>query len=383
MRIALLPEYFYPYIGGGENWFKQIGTGLAKRGHEVTVYCFPMAGAKPTERMNGMRVARVGVFELERWQPYLKRIISHALSFFSHPVYLARWDVVIGQGSAMLALFPVLWAKRTRTFCVVHDIYGLTQSIQDKGLVKGLLRYMFVEWLLHRLPFTAWIAVSEATKAKLERLGVPACRISLIRNGVSLPSTKPRQGKRNVIIYIGRLVKHKHVEDFVHALSMLESKSDWKAKIVGDGEQLSELQTLTIELGLQSKVAFLGRIAEEEKWNLLFSAACLVLPSTAEGWGVVLTEAAAAMTPSLAYAVPGVNEQAKLIPSISVVPPRRYDQLAEKINYLINHPDEIKRLGQLGVEAASNFTWDISVKQLELLLNQTMKNGRSRCSVGR
>ena len=37
MRIALIPEYFYPYIGGGENWFREIGSGLAKRGHEIVV----------------------------------------------------------------------------------------------------------------------------------------------------------------------------------------------------------------------------------------------------------------------------------------------------------------------------------------------------------
>ncbi len=369
MRIALVPEYFYPYIGGGENWFKEIGSGLAKRGHEIHVFCFPMAGTPGTEHMNGMLVTRVGVFAIERWQPYLKRIVSHLLSFFSHPVYSRRWDAVVGQGSALLAVFPIFWAKRTPIFCVVHDIYGLPQSIQDKRLVKGVLRYVFVERLLHKLPFTAWIAVSETTKAKLEKLGVPEARIFVVRNGVSLPdrTTRP-EGVRKSIVYIGRLVKHKHVEDLIQALSLIDPDLEWRAKIAGDGEERAELEALAAKLGLESKIEFLGRISEEKKWSLLFSAICFVLPSMAEGWGVVLTEAAAAGTPSVAYDVPGVREQMKSIPSIFITQPRRVHELATKISYLISHPDEVERLGRLGREAAGDFTWKVSTKRLESLL---------------
>jgi glycosyltransferase involved in cell wall biosynthesis len=373
MKIALLPEYFYPYVGGGENWFKEIGSCLAKRGHKVTVFCFPMAGVKRREQRDGMLVRRVGVFAIEKWQPYLKRSISHIVSFISHPIYAERWDAVIGQGSALLALYPMLRAKHIRTFCVVHDIYGLKQSIQDKGLVKGLARHLFVERLLHRLPFTGWIAVSDTTKAKLEKLGVPRERINVIRNGVNLPSKKARKRiQRNSIVYIGRLVKHKHTEDLIKALSMLRTKKKWKAKIAGDGEQLAELQTLTNRLGLQLRVEFLGWIEDEEKWNLLFSAICLVLPSMAEGWGVVLTEAAASGAPSVAYDLPAVREQASLIPSIIVVKPRRSDELAARIDHLIEHHLESERLGRLGKESARNFTWETSARQLESLLNQRL-----------
>ena len=372
MKIALLPEYFYPYIGGGENWFKEIGSGLAKRGHDVAVFCFPMEGAKRTEHRDGMVVTRVGFFPMSRWQPYLKRIISHLASFISHPVYLDHWDAVIGQGSAMLALYPILWAKRTSTFCVVHDIYGLTQSIQDKGLVKGVLRHLFVERLLHRLSFTAWIAVSETTKAKLEKLGVPPERISVIRNGVNFPNLGVKNRRRDSIIYVGRLVKHKHVEDLIYALAKLDPVDTWNAKIVGGGEQLVDLQTLVRKLGLQSRVQFLGPVSEEEKWRLLLCARCLVLPSTAEGWGVVLTEAAAAGLPAIAYDVPGVREQARLIPSISVVSPRRLDELATRISYFISHPAEAERLGRLGEDTATKFTWEIAAEKTETLV---MKKG--------
>jgi len=375
MKIALLPEYFYPYIGGGENWFREIGSGLVKRGHEIAVFCFPMAGVARSERMDGMLVTRVGVFAIERWQPYLKRIVSHVLSFFSHPVYLRRWDAVIGQGSALLAVFPVLWARRTRIFCVVHDIYGLSESIQDKGLMKGLLRYVFVEQLLHKLPFTGWIAVSETTESKLEKFGVSKERIFVVRNGAKPPDQRTRtKGGRNSIVYIGRLVKHKHVEDLISALSRLDPNLEWKARIAGDGEERSELEALATKLGLQSRIEFLGWISEEEKWDLLFSASCLILPSIAEGWGVVLTEAACAGVPAIAYDVPAVREQAKYIPSVSVVPPREVGKMAEKILYIIRHPAEAERIGRAGQRAAEKFTWQAAVEELESQLTTEIQS---------
>jgi len=86
MRIALLPEYFYPYMGGGEEWFRYVGLGLANLGHSVEVFAFPMSGAPSTETMGAVRVTRAGMFVIDKWQPYFKRAISHVLTFFFHPI---------------------------------------------------------------------------------------------------------------------------------------------------------------------------------------------------------------------------------------------------------------------------------------------------------
>jgi glycosyltransferase involved in cell wall biosynthesis len=369
LRIAFVPEYFYPYTGGGENWFREIGSGLAKTGHDVTVFAFPMVGVPQRELIDGVPVIRVGFFKIESWQPYLKRVISHLVSFFHHPVYRHNSDVVVGQGSALLAVFPILWATGTPMVCVVHDLYGLHQSIRDKGLIKGVARYFAVERILHKMPFAAWIAVSESTKAKLRALGVPASKIIIVRNGVNQPL---RSGEgpedRKVILFLGRLVKHKHPEDFLNAISLIKADIPWTAKIAGDGELLPKLRELAGELGLEDKVQFTGRVSEEEKWKLLRSSLCLVLPSAAEGWGVVLTEAAATGTPSVAYDIPGVREQAKIVPSIRLVKLRDVGALAAWIQKLLEDPRLRKSLGEEGAIAASHLTWDGSAEHAEKIL---------------
>jgi len=369
LRIAFVPEYFYPYTGGGENWFREIVSALAKRGHDVVVFAFPMAGAPRRELIDGIPVTRVGFFKIESWQPYLKRIVSHLASFFRHPVYYRNSNVVVGQGSALLAVFPVLWASRTPMVCVVHDLYGLNQSIRDKGLIKGLARYFAVERILNKMPFAAWIAVSESTKAKLRSLGVPASKIIIVRNGVNQPPKSSQDpADRKVILFLGRLVKHKHPEDFLNAISLVKTDIPWAAKIVGDGELLPELRELARELGLEDRVQFTGKVSEEEKWRLLRSSICLVLPSTAEGWGVVLTEAAAAGTPSVTYDIPGTREQAEIVPSIRLVKPRDVRALAAWIQKLVEDSELRKSLGKEGMKTAMRLTWDASAEQTERLL---------------
>jgi len=356
-------------MGGGEEWFRHIGSGLAGLGHSVEVFAFPMRDAPSTEIMGGVRVTRAGMFVINKWQPYFKRAISHALTFFFHPIRNSKCDVAIGQGSALLGAFPLLWARHIPTVCVVHDIYGLHASVRDKGLPKGLARYLTVERVLHKMPFAAWIAVSESTKAKLRSLGVPTSKIIIVRNGVDQPATSSRvDANRKLILFLGRLVKHKHPEDFLRALSLVKTDETWTAKIAGEGELLPELRALAKDLGLESKVQFTGRVSEAEKWRLLQSSTCLVLPSTAEGWGVVLTEAAVTGTPSVAYEIPGVREQAGIVPSIRLVKSRDVGALAAWIQKLLEDPELRISLGKEGRIAASRLTWDASVEKTEELL---------------
>jgi glycosyltransferase involved in cell wall biosynthesis len=55
-------------------------------------------------------------------------------------------------------------------------------------------------------------------------------------------------------------------------------------------------------------VQFLGRISESEKIERIARAHVLILTSVREGWGLVVTEAAAVGTPVIAYDVAGLRD---------------------------------------------------------------------------
>ncbi len=53
---------------------------------------------------------------------------------------------------------------------------------------------------------------------------------------------------------------------------------------------------------------FAGRVSEAQKHRLLCAAWLLLHPSAVEGWGLVVTEAAARETPAIAFDVPGLRD---------------------------------------------------------------------------
>jgi len=61
--------------------------------------------------------------------------------------------------------------------------------------------------------------------------------------------------------------------------------------IVGDGELRPDLERLVEARGIASNVKFLGRVTDEQKQQLLEETRCLLMPSRAEGFGLVYLEA--------------------------------------------------------------------------------------------
>jgi len=365
-RFLFLPEYFYPYIGGGENWFLQIGRQLARRGHRVVVYALSMPGVPREEVLDGLSIRRFGYpFVISGWQPYLERFLTHIMLLFKLLLLREKFDLVLGQGSPLLfgRLYSAIY--KVPIVPVVHDVYSLEFSTASKGTVKGLARHVLIDRLLPKLGFDLWVAVSKTTARKLGQLGVAQEKVKVVYNGINPNEyTLPAKRSGRHLCYIGRLVEHKHVEDLIDAFTRLQRKFPaLELVIVGDGDQRESLEAKVKEARLRG-VVFTGFVSQSEKGQVLSSSLCLVLPSTAEGWSVVLTEAAAFATPSVAYATPGVVEQASMIPSIITVPERDINSLESAIGRFLDGKELARRLGKRGREASLAFTWDRSADSL-------------------
>ena len=71
----------------------------------------------------------------------------------------------------------------------------------------------------------------------------------------------------------------------------------------GDGPERGRLEALA-----GPGVEFAGRVSEAEKHRLLCAAWMLLHPAMIEGWGIVVTEAAARGTPALGFRVAGLRD---------------------------------------------------------------------------
>jgi glycosyltransferase involved in cell wall biosynthesis len=95
---------------------------------------------------------------------------------------------------------------------------------------------------------------------------------------------------RTILISVGRLVRRKGYEYAIRALSILPSPS-FHYFIIGDGPEEADLKKMTITLGLEKYITFLGYVPDEIKFQYLAVSDIFLLPSIHEGFGICLLEA--------------------------------------------------------------------------------------------
>lgn len=158
------------------------------------------------------------------------------------------------------------------------------------------------------------IAVCQALKGAIVRLGIPENKVTVLRNGVDLelfyPLPRDVERKRlgltkPILLCVGHLVERKGHDIAIRAMTKLP---ECELMIIGEGEEEQRLKALSSSLGVADRVRFLGAIPQQELKRFYSAADALVLCSSREGWANVLLEAMACGTPVIATAVWGTPE---------------------------------------------------------------------------
>lgn len=152
------------------------------------------------------------------------------------------------------------------------------------------------------------ICISEGLTRLVRALpGVDAARVRTIPYGYGADTHPEPLPVPEYLLYVGRLIPFKHpdllIESYVHYRlggGLLD------LKIAGSGPSEAVMREKLSQAGLSDTVQFLGRIPMPEQ--LLPGAACLVVSSLSEGFGLVSLEAMNAGIPILAFDVPALNE---------------------------------------------------------------------------
>jgi glycosyltransferase involved in cell wall biosynthesis len=158
------------------------------------------------------------------------------------------------------------------------------------------------------------IAVARALKDDLVRVGVPAGRIEVLRNGVDLQLFQPIEREagrrklevsRTTLLSVGHLIPRKAHHLVIQAMRWLP---EMNLIVIGDGPERKALNALAREAGVGDRVRFVGALAQEELRNYYGAADALVLASSREGWANVLLESMACGTPVVASKIGGTPE---------------------------------------------------------------------------
>lgn len=159
------------------------------------------------------------------------------------------------------------------------------------------------------------IAVSAGLKEGLVALGVPAERVTVLRNGVDTALFRPPADRAALrrelgfdgptILSVGLLIPRKRHHLTIEALRDLP---DHRLVILGEGPERRALEALAGRLGVADRVRMPGARPHEDLPRWYGAADVMVLASEREGWANVLLESMACGTPVVATPAWGARE---------------------------------------------------------------------------
>ena len=196
------------------------------------------------------------------------------------------------------------------------------------------------------------ITVSQYNKNYLiQKYKIPPNKIEVIHCGIDTDFFKPgkNENKENIILTVARLHPVKGLEYAIKACALLKQKGyKFKYLIVGEGSERPKLENLIRNLKLENNVFLEGARTKEEVIKYYQKAKIFILPSITEGLPVSLMEAMACELPVIATKVCGVPELVEDGINGYLTPPKDVQQLAQKMEILLNNPELCRRFGKQG-----------------------------------
>lgn len=308
---------------GGNRYDRRLCQGLAAVGWSVPE--LPIAGGWP----------RPDTTELQALERALAAVPDGGLVLLDGLVACAAPEVVVPQ------------ATRLRLVVLVHlpladeTGLGVTEAARLHARERRTLQAACAV-----VATSAW-----AGRRLVDRHGLPADRVHVVAPGVDPAPLAPGTDGATRLLCVASVTPRKGHDLLIRALATM-TELPWRCDCVGGLGQADEfvarVRTLLAEHGLADRIRLLGPRTGAELAASYAAADLLVLPSRAETYGMVVTEALAHGIPVLATDVDGVPEALGRAPDGTLpgvlVPPEDPAALAEALRRWLTEPGTRDRL---------------------------------------
>jgi len=308
-RICIVYDCLYPFtVGGAERWYRNLAERLSQDGHEVTYLTRRQWDGDPgVAGVNVLAVApRMGLYADSGRRKVVPPLVFGA-GVLAHLVARGRrYDVVHMASFPYFSLLAAGAARVVHPFRLVvdwHEVWSRSYWREYLGRVGGTVGWL-VQRACARIPQRAFcFSRLHARRLAEEGLrGEPTVLEGEYAGPVEKPDPEP---PRPVVVFAGRHIREKRVPALVAAFALaLREAPELRCEIYGDGPERPEVLRLIEAERLGEHVDAPGFVPGEVVDRALRSSLCMVLPSSREGYGLVVVEAAARGTPSVVAAGP-------------------------------------------------------------------------------
>ena len=373
MNIAIV---CYPTFGGSGVVATELGLALARKGHQVHFITYSYPVRLDFLEMNiHFHEVHVEEYPLFHYQPYelaLSSKMAYVIKTYHIDILHVHYAIPHAYAGYMAKQMlkregievPMVTTLHGTDITLVgnHPTYkeAVTFSINESDIVTS---------------------VSESLKQDTLRLFRIDKDIKVIPNFTNIKKSKESSPcKRTVmakpeeliVTHISNFRKVKRIDDVVRIFYGIQQKLPAKLIMVGDGPEREIADLLCKDLGIKSKVLFLGNTSDIDR--ILCFTDLFLLPSASESFGLSALEAMAAGVPVVSSntgGLPEVNEEGV---SGYLCPIGDVKAMAEKAIYILEDKTRLAQFKQNARKVAERFDEDRIVPMYEALYYSAIDN---------
>ncbi|MBI35796.1 MAG: N-acetyl-alpha-D-glucosaminyl L-malate synthase BshA [Flavobacteriales bacterium] len=308
MKIGII---CYPTFGGSGVIATELGTALAKIGHEVHF----ITSSQPVklnvfEKNIFFHEVVLNPYPLFQHQPFEVALTSKIVEVVKYEnLDLLHVHYAIPHASAAYLAKQILKKQG------IHIPYMTTLHGTDITLVGKEPEFEpTISFAINQSDIVT--SVSRSLKEETYRHFKVAKEIRVIPNFVCISKFNKEQDKckkdlfapsgEKVLMHISNFRKVKRIQDVIKIHSIVNAKIPTRLILIGDGPERSSMERLAREEGVEDSTYFLGKIKETEK--ALCLADVYLMTSETESFGVSALEALASGVPVISSNTGGIPE---------------------------------------------------------------------------
>ena len=383
-RILVITPFFYPHIGGSQQYMEDLYATLLTSHDDVKVdvLCYNTDKADREEMYRGMHIYRIpgisllpGQFALPNPVKLLqflkKKKKSYDLIHVSTRFFETAWWAPL---YALFSKTPIILTDHCAYHPVHHNktIRVIARSI-DKAFIPLILK-LYKDIFATNKATQAFLKKSLKTESKVLYGGVDTGKFSPSRprhpesfgktqdklregsSSVEDSSAKPQNHKRRITItYVGRMIESKGV---LQLFKVATRHPEYDFNFAGPGALYTSLQQV-LQKDTYPHIHLLGSKTKAEVIDILKSSDIFVHPSFHhEGFPNSILEAGAMGLPVIATDVGGTREIIIDGETGYIIPQKDERALEEAVMILANHKGLREDLGKaLHAHIQTHFSW--------------------------